>query len=117
MRWVQAAASRPHKCAVIPFIGNSNAAGGFIDTGQRLEGWDPHVYISVQAAEEMARFLGWQPAIAETAQLQKLQSRDEEIAALKAEVAELERFRDAAEYTLSTIGQKVRAKPGRKVAA
>jgi hypothetical protein len=102
---------------VIPFIGNSNATGGFIDTGQRLEGWDPHVYVSVQAAEEMARFLGWQPAVAESAQLEKVRARDVRIAELEAEVAELERFRDAAEYTLSTIGQKVRAKPGRKVAA
>lgn len=62
MRWVQHAVSRPMRCAVVPFIGNSNAKKGFIDTGQDLHGWDPHVYVSIEAVEEMARFIGWQPA-------------------------------------------------------
>jgi hypothetical protein len=48
MRWVAQAASRPHRCAAIPFIGNSNAKEGFIDTGQILHGWDPYVYLSVE---------------------------------------------------------------------
>lgn len=61
MRWVAHAALRPHVCAAIPFIGNSNAKKGFIDTGCDLPGWDPHVYISVEAVEEMARMIGWQP--------------------------------------------------------
>lgn len=61
MRWVPHAALRPHTCAAIPFIGNSNAKKGFIDTGRDLPGWDPHVYISVEAVEEMARMVGWQP--------------------------------------------------------
>jgi hypothetical protein len=47
---------------VIPFVGNSNAKKGFIDTGTDLSGWDPHVYVSVEAVEEMARMIGWQPA-------------------------------------------------------
>lgn len=61
MRWVAHAASQPHRCAAIPFIGNSNAKHGFIDTGQILHGWDPYVYVSVEAVEEMARMIGWQP--------------------------------------------------------
>lgn len=62
MRWVPHAAVRPHRCAVVPFIGNSTAKNGFIDTGMDLPGWDPHVYVSVEAVEEMARMIGWQPA-------------------------------------------------------
>lgn len=62
MRWVQHAAIRPHRCGVIPFVGNATAKQGFIDTGVDLPGWDPHVYVSVEAVQEMARMIGWQPA-------------------------------------------------------
>ena len=79
MRLVAHAAIRPHRCAVIPFIANSNTAEGFIDTGYDLPGWDPHVYVSVQAVKEMARLIGWGP-----------QLTDPEPARLKARVAELE---------------------------
>ena len=116
MRYVQHAAIAPHRCAVIPFIGNSNGRG-FIDTGQDLRGWDPHVYVSVEAAEEMAKFIGWSPKTAEQAVQVKLAERDKRIAELEAELAEADRFRDAATYTLETFGSKVRHKPGRKAAA
>ena len=114
MRWVQQAVINPHRCAVIPFIGNSNSQKGFIDAGHDLPGWDPHVYVSVEAVEEMARLIGWQPA-------GSLQLKDTEIGRLERKVAELEeqvreadRFAEAAEYTLGRFGQHVRNKPGRK---
>jgi hypothetical protein len=49
---------------VIPFIGSHNAKAGFVDTGQDMRDPDSHVYISVEAIEEMARFIGWEPATA-----------------------------------------------------
>lgn len=75
LRWVQQASVRPHRCAVIPFIGNSNARKGFFDTGVDLPFNGPvsagdRVYVSVEAVEEMARRLGWSPAHT-GAQLQK----------------------------------------------
>lgn len=116
MRWVQHAAIRPHHCAVIPYVANSNARAGFFDTGNDFRDQD-HCYISVEAVQEMARLIGWQPSTVLKPLEAKVAARDERIAELEAEVAEHEKFRDAAEYTLEKFGSKVRNKPGRKVAA
>ena len=56
MRWVESATIRPHRCAVIPFVGSDES--GFIDTGSEMEGFDNHVYVSVTAVKEMARLIG-----------------------------------------------------------
>jgi hypothetical protein len=56
MRWVESATIRPHRCAVIPFVGSDES--GFIDTGSEMEGFDNHVYVSVTAVKEMARMIG-----------------------------------------------------------
>lgn len=109
MRWVQQAAIRPHRCAVVPFLGNSSTRRGFIDTGQDLPGWDNHVYISVEAVEEMARMVGWTPpGVAAEAQRQteKANVRVEEH---EARIAELEEQLAAVE-TLRNAGFKSRAK-------
>ena len=87
MRWVPQAAIRPHKCAVIPFIGNSNAKKGFIDTMTDLPGWDPHVYVSVEAVEEMARMIGWMPAHVSAGQKDRLAEKDEVIESLRSDLA------------------------------
>jgi hypothetical protein len=82
MRWVPVAAQRPHRCAAIPLVG-AHHAKGFIDTGYDLHGWDPHVYISVVAVEEMARMIGWvRPG--------DVAGREAEVDGLKVRVAELE---------------------------
>lgn len=114
MRWVQQATLRPHHCAAIPFVGNSNAKKGFFDTGQDLPGWDPHVYVSVEAVEEMARLIGWQPAHVGQQNTAVLEEKDREIALLREQLEEADRFAEAAEYTLGRFGEKVRNKPGRK---
>lgn len=57
LRWVPTAAIRPHKCAAIPFIGQSGNGKGFFDTG--TDYFNDRVYISVVAAEQMAQALGW----------------------------------------------------------
>lgn len=116
MRWVQHAAIRPHRCAVIPYVANSNAKAGFFDTGNDFRDQD-HCYVSVEAVEEMARQIGWQPSTV-TAPLQaKIVAKDERIADLEAELEEAEKFKDAAEYTLGRFETKIRNKPGRKAAA
>lgn len=86
MRWVPHAAQRPHKCAVIPFKGNHNAGKGFIDTGQILSGWDPHVYVSVDAVEQMARMVGWVPGHVAQSQGKQAEELRDEIAQLRAEL-------------------------------
>src|SRR4051812_35403908 len=117
MRWVPQAAITPHKCAVIPFIGTSNAKAGFFDAEVDLPGWDPHVYISVEAVEMMASEIGWEPASKRGVAEKRLAERDAVIAELKARIAEHEEFEEAAKYTLARFDTKVRAKPGRKAAA
>lgn len=93
MRVVAHAAIRPHRCAVIPFIGNSNTAEGFIDTGYDLPGWDPHVYVSVQAVKEMARLIGWGPRLT-----------NPELGRLRARVAELEAQVTARDEQIAAFG-------------
>jgi hypothetical protein len=110
VRLVQQANIRPHRCAVIPFMGNSNSAG-FIDTGNDLD--LEHVYVSYEAVCEMAGMLGWAGPSAlkqRDAQIASLQARVDQ---LQAEVEEADKFAEAAEYTLGKFGQKVQRKPGR----
>lgn len=118
MRWVAHAAMRPHRCAAVPFIGNSNAKKGFIDTGTDLAGWDPHVYVSVEAVEEMARMIGWQPAHVQQVNAAKASDVRAELEAAKAE-ADVLREQLAAVRVLKQTGFVQANPPGRpkKVAA
>jgi hypothetical protein len=102
MRWVQHASHRPARCAVLPFVGNSNTQRGFIDTGQELPGWDPHIYVSVEAVEEMGRMVGLvRPAELGTVR----RERDE----ATARVAELELELARARGELDAVGVLRRA--------
>lgn len=56
MRWVPVAAAEPHRCCVVPFVNSDRE--GFIDTGNRLAGFEQHVYVSVTAVRELARMIG-----------------------------------------------------------
>lgn len=112
MRWVQQATMSPHRCAAIPFKGNSSTARGFIDTGMDLPGWDPHVYISVDAVEQMARMIGWEPRIVAQQQAVKVETLKERIAELEAELAESERKLEAVQV-LKAAGYSAQRKPGR----
>lgn len=90
MRWVPAAAVRPHRCACIPFIG-SHDPGGFFDFNTEIAAFDGHVYVSVVAARQMAEYMGWQPAGQNAREIEALQG---EKVALEARVADLETERD-----------------------
>jgi hypothetical protein len=114
VRFVGSATLAPHRCAVVPFVGNSTAKQGFIDTGSELGREGERVYISVaEAAPVIAQAIGWSPP-------SKVRKLEGELAALKAEneqlkaeVKEADKFAEAAEYTLGRFGHKVQKKPGR----
>jgi hypothetical protein len=93
-------------------VGNSNAAGGFIDTGYDLHGWDPHVYVSVLAVQEMARMIGWVPpgtVSGNAAEAARLEAR---IAELETDIAEKD-AQLAAVHTLKQAGYAPSKRVGR----
>lgn len=81
LKWVEVAAIRPHHCAAVPYIGNSNSTKGFIDTGSELPGFDNRVYLSVEYIEDCARQMGF---------VEKARA-DITIHSLRRQVAELEK--------------------------
>jgi len=106
MRLVPHAAQRPHRCAVIPFLSNHNSRG-FFDTGMDLPGWDPHVYVSVEAVEQMATMLGWAPKEANEVALRKVDNLNAQIADRDDQIKVLREQLDAVE-TLRNAGFKER---------
>lgn len=116
MRLVPHAALRPHRCAAIPFVGNASSRKGFFDTGHDLPGWDPHVYISVEAVEQMAHRIGWVPAHVNQEDRRKLAARDSEIEALRNELADA-RHKLGAVEVLKQAGFQQQKKPGRPAKA
>jgi hypothetical protein len=112
MRWVQQPAMRPHHCAVFPQVAGSTSRRGFFDTGNDFRERD-HCYVSVEAVEQLASKIGWQPQSAFASLTAKINRQDGELELLRQRLADAEKFREAAEYTLSSLGQKVRNKPGR----
>lgn len=112
MRWVQQAMMSPHRCAAVPYIGNSNSLRGFIDTGMDLPGWDPHVYISVEAVEQMARMVGWEPRSVAVGQAAKAGALEERVAELEAELSEATQKLEAVQV-LKAAGYSAQRKPGR----
>ena len=112
MRMVAHAAQRPHRCAAIPFLSNHNSRG-FFDTGNDLNGWDPHVYISFEAVEQMATMLGWVPKAMNHVVERKLEQAENVVKLSEEKVANLQKQLEAVE-TLRNAGFKARE---RKVAA
>lgn len=101
MRFVTQATIRPHRCAVIPFIGSTHAKG-FIDTGAEMGvgNFREHVYVSIVAVEEMARMIRWcSPAERRSLeitrddalkQLQRMREERDELAEFKARIEAFE---------------------------
>lgn len=94
MRWVQTAVTAPHRCAAVPFIGHTSSKG-FIDTGSEMNGWDQHVYISVDAVEQMAQIIDWSPPSAVHALQELAQVQAQRIAQLEQQLAEANEVADA----------------------
>lgn len=113
MRWVAAAAARPHRCAFLPQLG-SHHPRGYFDTGTSFLG--EHVYVSVVAAEMMAAQLRMVPgADLRQARAQTAAARAE-VERLRAELEEAEKFRESAQHAFGKLGGDGRIparKPGR----
>jgi hypothetical protein len=96
---------------------SSEDPGGFIDTLNTVPVIDPRVYVSRQAVIDMGRMFGFP----DPAEVDELRRANKELASmvedLKAQLAEADRYAEAAEYTLTaTFGDKtkIRHKPGRR---
>lgn len=111
MRWVATAAIRPHRCAVIPYIGAGHERGYF-DAGSELDGFDNHVYISVVAAEQMAGMLGWASPHERAALIQEVEDLRRDRARLEDENSDLNRDFEAIDL-LASKGFQARKKQGR----
>lgn len=112
MQWVEAAAQPPHHCAVIPYIGNSNAEGGFVDTGTDLLGIDPHVYVSQTACLMLGEAVGMKRGEVVTGIEAQLEQVRGELAEVVAERDELKAKFGAIDI-LASEGFRARNKPGR----
>lgn len=96
---------------------SSEDPGGFIDTQSTPGLVDPRIYVSRQAVIDMGRLFGFLPPAEVDALADAVEAQAKEIDALKDQLAEADRYAEAAEYTLkATFGQetKIRHKPGRK---
>lgn len=96
---------------------SSEDPGGFVDTGLTPAVIDPRVYVSRQAVIDMARLFGMPDPDQFAEVLAAAEQLDHENRALREQLAEADRYAEAAEYTLkATFGSdaKIKNKPGRK---
>ena len=115
MRVVPKAAGRPHVCAVYPHIGGEHPRGYF-ETGVELTAIDPKIYVSVVAAEHMARELGFIAGPEHQAALDALAAKQAELEQAEARISDLEAVIDAID-TIESADFRARRKAGRKPAA
>lgn len=105
---------RPNHCALTPHI--TRDPDGFIDTGTRLTGFQPRVYISMSGFRDLALSLGY-PTPQERHELQEqiagLQERVEE---LEAAVAEKDAALNAV-AVLKQAGYSAQRRPAAKTKA
>ncbi|MGH2761390.1 MAG: hypothetical protein ACRDLD_02220 [Thermoleophilaceae bacterium] len=67
---------------------------GFVSTGRVLTGWDQPVDLSIAAAKEIARLLGWVSREEVEGHLARLAEMETEIEALRARVDKLATYRE-----------------------
>lgn len=113
MRIVDRPYTKPHRCAAIPYVGQTHTGTRWIDTGSEMPGFDNHVYLSSIAVEEAARLLGWSsPSEFRTLERQVEQER-ERVADLARRLAEAERRLEAV-HVLKQAGFSQERKRGPK---
>jgi hypothetical protein len=109
-RFVEQPVIKPNQCAVYPQLGHQHEKG-YIDTGNELP-WDSHVYVSVHAVEELAQFIGL-PTKEQLDGLTELaETQAQQIEEQARELQELREFERSARYTVESMGQRIRRKPG-----
>ncbi len=109
MFWVDVAERHPFHCCV-----TGSNEGPLIDTGNTLVGFDHRVYVGMAGVGVLARFAGWTSPGEREALDAEVARLEREVADLRAEVEEADRFEEAARYTLGRFDAKVHRKPGRK---
>jgi hypothetical protein len=112
VRFVERAEIRPSRCAVFPQIGG-NHPKGFFDTGSEMPGFDNHVYVSIEAVEQMALKRGWSSPEDVKAMRTEFETLERECERLREENADLNREFEAIDV-LASRGFVARKKPGRK---
>jgi len=111
MRWVSAPVVRPHQCVCIPSISGRHQRG-FFDWNTNFPVVDGRVYVSVVAAEQMAKFMGWTPKNQDAGLKRELEAEKQENARLGEVVADLE-AQLAAVAVLKNGSFKQQGAPGR----
>lgn len=111
MRFVERAEIRPMHCAVHPTLG-ARHRGGYIDTGTDLPGFDNRVYVSVEAVENLAKFVGHPSKVEHAEALARVEELERRCADLEQQLAEADKELGAV-YTLRQKGWAPSKKPGR----
>lgn len=105
---------RPNQCALNPHI--TRDAEGFIDTGVKLAGFAPRVYVAISSLRDVTRSLGW-PSPEERDGLQaRIAELEAELETSRALVAERDGALDAV-AVLRNAGYSAARKPGRPAKA
>jgi hypothetical protein len=106
-------ATMPPGCCIV----TQSTTGPFIDTGLTPAVLDPRVYVSKQAIVDMGRLFGIPTPEDVERLVADVERMTTQLVDLRAQLAEADRYADAAEYTLkATFGDdtKIKNKPGRK---
>lgn len=111
MRRVERCIAKPNACVVYPQLGQAHRKGYF-DTGNELNALDPHIYVSVEAVETMARDLGWVTPEGHAGTVEDLKVCRERIAELEVQLEKFEGVFEAFD-TLESAGFRARRKAGR----
>lgn len=111
MRRVASADIRPNHCAALPQLG-ARAKKGYFDTGIDLNGFDNHVYVSVEFVEMAARDLAWTGPQERQELRGEIEALQGQIQALTVERDELAGQLDAV-HVLKQAGYQAARKPGR----
>lgn len=111
MRFAERAAIRPHHCFVFPHLG-ANHAKGFIDTGNDLTCIDPHAYLSIEAVEQCAQFIGYPTREEHAAAVDRVAVLEAELAQVRAALDEADRVIEAIDV-IESRDFRARKKAGR----
>lgn len=111
MRFVEQAFMQPHKCFVFPHLGN-NHRKGYIDPGNNLVCIDPHPYLSVEAVEQCAQFIGYPSKAEHEAAVARVAQLERELDDARTALAEADRLIEAIDV-IESRDFRARKKPGR----
>lgn len=111
MRFSEKAHIRPHQCFVFPSLGAAHPKG-YIDTGNELTCIDPHSYISVEAVEQCAQFIGYPTREEHADALATVERLEQELESTKNALAEADRLVEAIDV-IESRDFRARKKTGR----